>query len=420
MRTKAIILTTLSILLSCKLMAQGLLDTTRTQFMMLETYGTAYQQGYDHGAQKYREIAASLERYRFEYIEYLLQSAGTDLKYKDFKNFLIHKTDMFQKLEEESPEQYALMKGIANGAYLDFEDIFCYNLNYDETLWIVEALTSKDLSLQQAEGHCSHASFWNGQQNKIVYSFDWARWLDGTQLVWKMHFNNGLEVLNFTYAGIIAGQGVNNYGVGFTAHSTMELQRATTNATPSIMNYSKILLSKSKEEARNMLMKTHQAAPVAYTLFDRKGTEVLECGPFPTQHVEAPNQMLVQTNHSHKNKAFSAPFLQMVDAPENINRKVFEEKYQQKAILRATSFADSHQREKALLAIFSKEDVRQSPEVLKEKWKSTPAFKPFHKDNFYNNFCTITEIGKEKVKVWATPGEFDRFALDFFELTLIR
>jgi hypothetical protein len=109
------------------------LTDAKSEFFTVEVKGDAYQRGFQHGKALRKIIRPTINRFKYDMISVFLEAMGTELKWKDYRDFFYNNTGLLKNAQKYAPELVREIQGIADGAGLDFKDVFVYNLNFDET-----------------------------------------------------------------------------------------------------------------------------------------------------------------------------------------------------------------------------------------------------------------------------------------------
>ncbi len=165
---------------------------------------TPYGRGYQHGAALKFVIQKGVAQWK-QWIKNTLSQPNPDAEIHEF----IHDTDYLSAIRKYTPLLYEELQGIAKGADVDFNTLYAYQM-FDELVLYV----SKKYRLQ----HCSGFGVY-GRDNKfnlLGQNNDLPPYYDGTHTVLRIEYPNNLSVLVFTWAGLLAQNGVNNKSVGVT------------------------------------------------------------------------------------------------------------------------------------------------------------------------------------------------------------
>jgi len=295
------------------------LSNERSEFFTVEVRGSSYERGYQHGKTLRKVIRPAVSRYKYDLVSDLLKTLGTEYQWEDYKTFFYEETGLYKAAVEQVPELVEEIRGIADGVNLDFKDVFAYNLNFDETFWVLEKMTGTDplLAMEKQEqgssidGHCSHGSVWNNGKSTVGYTLDWVRHFEGTQTLIKHVKNDGTVMLMTTYAGTLIGHGINvTNGYTFTPHSKFQLEHNVENGLAQIFIYRKLLEAGSVSKAINFLRDVKPAAGLAYSLTNKNGTRVFEVSANKIMEFKTGENWMAIANVARVNNDLSSSYLE--------------------------------------------------------------------------------------------------------------
>ena len=219
---------------------------------VLNLEGTPYQMGLIHGTALKAEITELVKRWKKD----LAESYETPAE--DFiRKFLSH-TDFRPSSERWTPGLLDEVHGIADGAGLDFETMFAFQL-IDE-IWTMR----KDPELHKctaiAAGKRGSFSAFTAQTMDVPGLYH------GFQTVLRIRDNgNELETLVFTIPGVIALNGLNSRSVGVCVNAVPQLAYSP-KGLPVAFVIRGILRQKTYEDAVKFLRDIPPAAPQNYVL----------------------------------------------------------------------------------------------------------------------------------------------------------
>ncbi len=120
------------------------LDDAASEFFVVEVKGTSYERGLQHGKALRKVIRPTVARFKYDLITPMLEALDSKADYADYQAFFLENTGLLKVAEQQVPDLVEEIRGIAEGANLPFEEVFIYNLNFDETFWVIEKLTGRD------------------------------------------------------------------------------------------------------------------------------------------------------------------------------------------------------------------------------------------------------------------------------------
>ena len=190
---------------------------------ILELTGTPRERGRIHGESLKKEIREMLEFSRAA-----AREAG--MNPEDYVRQIVGKTGFLAAAERWTPSLVEEVRGIGEGAGVDFETIFSWNL-LDESDWFVNERRWQNPSIVQSLG-CSVLGVFKevGQPALLAQNADMGPSFDGYQTLLRIHHEDSeLEELVLTCPGCIGIWGLNNKSVGVCLNAlTSQLQRSPT------------------------------------------------------------------------------------------------------------------------------------------------------------------------------------------------
>jgi isopenicillin-N N-acyltransferase-like protein len=194
-----------------------------------------------------------------------LRAAG--LKPEDYINLITEKTGFIAAAERWTPHLVEEMKGIGEGAGLDFKTTFTWNL-LDESDWFFNEKRWVNPSSANT-GRCS--AFGVGREGDapslIAQNADMGPSFDGHQtLLHIKHADSDLEELVLTCPGCVGIYGLNNRSIGVCLNAlTMQLNKSPS-GLGTIFIARGILAQKTWDEAVKFVQSVQHASGEAYTI----------------------------------------------------------------------------------------------------------------------------------------------------------
>ena len=202
---------------------------------------TPYERGYQHGAALEFKIVAALRNFR----QWLRDNASIEEPERMIQEFA-RTTGHIETVRRRLPDLYEEMQGIAEGAGVDFNELFVYQ-SFDELFLFL----AQSGSLDVANGHCTTTGVYGrrGKPNYVTHNNDIPTYHEGAVTVLHIKYpDSDLEILQSTFAGQIAQNGVNNRGVGVGMNTIADLPTTST-GIPVSFNVRKILECNDRHEA---------------------------------------------------------------------------------------------------------------------------------------------------------------------------
>lgn len=222
----------------------------------------------------------------------------------------LKKTDFKPAMERWTPGLLEEVRGIADGAGLDFDTIYVYQL-IDE-VWAI----GPDIDLPKCTTIAAGRR--NGDPAFVSQTLDIPAFYHDYQTVLRIRDerDEGLETFVFTIPGIVAANGLNSRSVGVCVNAVTQLAYSP-KGLPVDFVIRGILRQKTYEQALKFLEDTQPAAPQTYVLggpceaavFERSAGKMSRFVPF------AGAEFSYHTNHPLSNDDFNPRF------PEMLKRK---------------------------------------------------------------------------------------------------
>jgi hypothetical protein len=204
----------------------------------------------------------------------------------------IHDTDYLKGIRKHTPDLYEELQGIAKGAGVDFQTLYAYQM-FDE--FVVHAIKKYRLS------HCSGFGVYGrdtlptilGQNN------DLPPYYAGTYTVLRIKYPHNHESMVFTWAGLLAQNGMNNQDLGVTMN-IVPTAKGKVDGVPMPYIIRSILEKKNLDEAVAFLKSLGgSAAPMNFIIGDAAKVVTVEntangAEVFQDFHDE---QWVAHTNH---------------------------------------------------------------------------------------------------------------------------
>jgi isopenicillin-N N-acyltransferase-like protein len=163
---------------------------------------TPYGRGYQHGAALKYVIHKGLAQWK-QWINESLGQQDVEIEIAEF----IHETDFLTGIRKHTPDLYEELQGIAKGSEVDFQILYAYQM-FDEFLLHV----SEKYRLE----HCTSFGVFGRDDlpNIVGQNNDLPPYYAGTHAVLRIRYPEKHEAMVFTWAGLLAQNGMNNQNVG--------------------------------------------------------------------------------------------------------------------------------------------------------------------------------------------------------------
>ncbi len=257
---------------------------------------TPYARGYQHGKALKFPIKMTLRNFK----EWLRANAGIKDSEQIIQEFA-KKTGHISSAKKHVPDLVEEMRGIAAGADVDFNELFVYQ-SFDELfLFLVQSG-----AMDRADGHCTTTAVYGraGKSNFVTHNNDIPTYHEGMVTVLHIKYpDSDLEILQSTFAGQIAQNGVNNRGLGVGMNTVADLPKTKT-GIPVSFNVRKILECKDRHEALAYLKKVEAGTAMNYMICDREKAITVENWQRNVKVIDRfDGQFAAHTNHSLQENA---------------------------------------------------------------------------------------------------------------------
>ncbi len=267
---------------------------------VVELAGTPYEMGVAHGRALRVEIRELVGRWKKD----LEKSYG--LPADDFISAFLKKTDFKPAIERWTPGLLEEVRGIADGAGLDPETVYAYQL-IDE-FWTVGQDVLPDKCTTLASGRRM------GNPPFVAQTLDIPAFYHGFQTVLRIKDEaHGVESLVFTIPGVVAANGLNDRGVGVCVNAVTQLAYSP-KGLPVDFVIRGLLRQATFEDAVRFLEAIQPAAPQTYVLggpseaavFERSAAKMARFVPFEGA------EFSFHTNHPMVNDDYNPRFPDML------------------------------------------------------------------------------------------------------------
>ncbi len=249
-------------------------SATATKLRIVELSGTPYEMGKTHGRTLKAEIRELVGRWKQDL------EANYQVPADAFIRGFLERTDFRPAIDRWTPGLLDEVRGIADGAGLDFETIYAYQL-IDET-WAMgpDFYPSKCTSIA--------AGARNGRPALVAQNLDIPAFYHGFQTVLRIREGrDGPETLVFTIPGVLGANGLNSRSVGVCVNAVTQLAYSV-KGLPVDFAVRGILRQRTYEDAVKFLRAIEPAAPQTYVIggpdraavFERSAGRMSEFVPF--------------------------------------------------------------------------------------------------------------------------------------------
>lgn len=282
-------------------LARGIRTPVReSKLRVLELEGTPYQMGLTHGTALKVEITELIKRWKEDL------SRSYKMTAEDFIRKFLAYSDFRPSIDRWTPGLLDEVRGIADGAGVDFDTMFAFQL-IDEAWVMVQDIGLHKCTSIAAGRRAGFPAFTSQTQ-------DIPGFYHGYQTVLRIRDKKeNLETLVFTIPGVIALNGLNSRSVGVCVNAVTQLA-CSPKGLPVAFVIRGILRQKTYEDAVQFLQDIPPAAPQNYAVggpseaacFERSAGRMSRFVPFEGA------EFTYHTNHPLINDDFSPGFAAML------------------------------------------------------------------------------------------------------------
>jgi isopenicillin-N N-acyltransferase-like protein len=267
-----------------------------SKLRILDLAGTPYQMGKTHGQTLRADIRELVKLWKEDLEKTYKIPADAFIRH------LLDKTDFRPAIERWTPGLLDEVRGIADGAGLDFDTIYAYQL--------IDEIWAMDADLLPAKCTTIAARPRNGEPATVAQSLDIPAFYHGHQTVLRIREEREcLESLVFTIPGVLAANGLSSRSVGVCVNAVTQLAYSP-EGLPVDFVIRGVLRQKSYEEAVRFLQEIQPAAPQTYVIggpreaavFERSAGKISRFVPFEGA------EFSYHTNHPLINNDFNPRF----------------------------------------------------------------------------------------------------------------
>ena len=257
-------------------------------FPLIDIGGTPKERGRQYGRQAGERIEANMLLYKDTFVRQGF----------DWPQVRKIAGDYLPRIERYDHELLDEIRGIADGVEHPVEDIVALNARteilYDQKISSKDVPEPNDgctgaivLPKATADGHLLHGQNW-----------DWYDACKDVAVVLRIDCGNGLMVLTFAEAGIVARSGMNNQGIALTGNFLETESQASENSVPIPLVRRRVLQSRNLADAIQEAIQAPRSFSANMMISHRDGAAVdLETTPEDV-FWEKPNcGILVHANH---------------------------------------------------------------------------------------------------------------------------
>jgi isopenicillin-N N-acyltransferase-like protein len=305
MKKRSVILSAFALLLSASVAlaaAEPSQLVRKGNLRVLELQGTPYERGRTHGQSLKQEIQELINRWKANIEKSFSVPAETYIRK------LLDASDFQPAVERWTPDLLDEVRGIADGAGVDFQTMYAFQL-IDET-WVM----NDDLDLSKCT---TIAARKRGDTPAFVaQNLDIPSFYHGFQTVLRIRGSDEEpEALVFTIPGVVAANGLSDRSVGVCVNAVTQLAYSA-KGLPVAFVIRGTLRQKTYADAIRFLKEIQPAAPQNYVLggpdivasFERSADRIAEFIPFKDA------EFTYHTNHPMVNDDLNPRFVELLKA----------------------------------------------------------------------------------------------------------
>jgi predicted choloylglycine hydrolase len=270
---------------------------------VLTLKGTPFERGLTHGRILRHDIHRAVDIWKSDLArEYKMDA-------KAFIHQFAAQTDYQTAIREWTPSLLEEVRGIAEGAGVDFETMLVYQL-IDE-YWV----NGKSVTTLE---HCSAIGTAATSKHPaiIAQNMDLEGFRDGFETVLRIQGDGGLETLILTQPGLIALNGVNNHGIAVTVNTLAQLAHART-GLPVAFVIRGILENRQRQDAEAFVRRVKHASGQNYMIGFSNGIMDYEASADKIVLLRQRGPFGYHTNHPLANDDYSEEYRKSGGASDN-------------------------------------------------------------------------------------------------------
>lgn len=263
-----------------------------SQFPFIEIHGTPYERGCMHGAHAADRIKRGIDHYVSQFAAYGLDRRGMSR----------HVANYLPRIEAYGRDLVDEMRGVANGAKVDFEAIVLLNARTELLHEAREIRDAGRVGESAAPDGCTGVVVLPGatRDGRLIHAlnWDWKAECAETSIVMLVRRDDGPDLLTFTEAGALARAGLNSAGIAITANYIESDGDFQSPGIPLALLRRKALEAETYAEAIGVIVSTDKLTSNNLILSHSEGVAIdFECAPREAFATYPDNGLLVHANH---------------------------------------------------------------------------------------------------------------------------
>lgn len=286
----------LAILAAAPLVAAPQEQLEHRDVRVLELSGTPHERGLAHGRALKAEIAELIADYEADLERTYKVDAAT------FRARFLADTDFMPAIEKWTPGLLDEVRGIAEGAELEFERVYLWQLA--DEVWSMGSWALREKCTAIAVGP-------RGAQPTIVaQNMDIPGFYQKYPLLLRIRRTDGPDVLALSCPGLIGVNGMNSASVAVACNTLLQLAPSRT-GIPCLFVVRGVLRAENLAAAEAWLKRAPHAVGQNYTLGDPTGARAFECsaGAKVRFQPEPEGDFTYHTNHPLVNTDWHPDYL---------------------------------------------------------------------------------------------------------------
>lgn len=239
--------------------------TSNIRVLTLE--GSAKERGIIHGEKLKPLILEAIERYK--YSMFLTMKRDPEI----LIDLFLTKTNFLSSAKKWAPHLIDEIKGIAEGAGVNFKEIFALNLAaHDEKWWF-----SQELPVYEK---CSSLGCFKeaDQPTLVAQNLDLPNIFEGLEVLLRLKYeDSSLEAYVLSHAGFLGELGMSNQPVGVCCNSLINHLNNSPDGLPFTLIIRSILEQPNLEEAVDFIQSIQHASAQNYIIGGSEMVICLEC-----------------------------------------------------------------------------------------------------------------------------------------------
>ncbi len=236
---------------------------------IIEISGTPYERGRKYGEIAKNRIQKAIKDWKIYIHRNYLRNPEDCLK--DFLNY----ADFQGAIDKWAPGMLEEVRGIADGAEIDFETMYALQLGDEEMVYgFKECKWKKDVETGK---NCSALGIFGqkGLPSYLAQNIDIPAWSRGHQIFLKIDYGE-FQVMMLTIAGMVACTGINSWGLGVCVNTLFDLDHRS-DGVPVAFAIRRVLEMESFAKAANILKSIKHASGQNYIIGDASEIGAFEC-----------------------------------------------------------------------------------------------------------------------------------------------